>query len=655
MRQQVDAEYEAYRERQPDCWEQYRENELYWKTLRTGDGSSGLGLSGIGEGGGGRAEGIGLGSVTGQGFGSGHGRLGASHVARMARSYSRTNNQVADVDEADLVKTDGRYLYLGLNGALRIVEALQPRVLSVTKLPGRVKDLFVEGDRAVVYSRIGGSRRAECKYAYDCTFMGDGSSTRISVLDISDRSAPKVARVIELSGSLLASRRIGNSVHTVVSDGDAAEPPYQTWLDDLPECGVKDSAVRARVARLKERNERAIREYVTNWAPSLRDRGVERSLCDGVLASRFDDGDAFTTLVSFDLSRDEVPAAATAIRSRPGAVFASADALYVSVAHQRPQTRAKPYRPFGNAVSEVSEVHKFHIGARADETRYIGSGVVPGHVLNQFSMDEWYGYLRIATSRGRVPDPKVESVVSVLAQSEEGNLVRVGAVEHIAPGEDIRAVRFDNDRGYVVTFKKTDPLFSLDLGDPAHPRVVGELKIPGFSTYLQRIDPEHLISIGFEANDHGSFAYYDGLLLQLFDVRAPAAPKLLFREKIGTRGSGSEAATDHLGFNYFAERGVLALPATICGGGGDGTNGNQVSFSGLLVYSVDLQRGFARLGGIDHGAHGANCKSWWSRSSSLVKRSVILDDLVYSIAEDRVKAQRFAAFGRDAADLDMRE
>jgi hypothetical protein len=257
--------------------------------------------------------------------------------------------------------------------------------------------------------------------------------------------------------------------------------------------------------------------------------------------------------------------------------------------------------------------------------------------------------LRIATSRGRVPDPKVESLVSVLAQNEEGNLVRVGAVEHIAPGEDIRAVRFDNDRGYVVTFKKTDPLFSLDLGDPARPRLVGELKIPGFSTYLQRIDPDHLISIGFDANDHGSFAYYDGLLLQLFDVRVPTAPKLLFREKIGARGSGSEAATDHLGFNYFAERGVLALPATIC------SRGNQVSFSGLLVYSVDLETGFARLGGIDHGADGANCNNWWSRSSSLVKRSVILDDLVYSIAEDRVKAQRFAAFGRDVADLPMRD
>jgi len=253
-----------------------------------------------------------------------------------------------------------------------------------------------------------------------------------------------------------------------------------------------------------------------------------------------------------------------------------------------------------------------------------------------------------------VPDPRVESAVSVLSEDPSGNLVRVGAVEHIAPGEDIRAVRFDGDRGYVVTFKKTDPLFVLDLRQPAQPRLLGELEIPGFSTYLQRIDENHLISIGFDANEHGEVAYFDGLLLQLFDVRSPTEPKLLFREKIGTRGSGSEAAADHLAFNYFGERGLLAIPSTICAGGGDGANGNKLEFSGLLIYSVDAKQGFKRLGGVDHGEPGARCNGWWSRSESAVKRSVFLDDLVYSIATDRVKAQRLARLGTDVASLDMK-
>jgi uncharacterized secreted protein with C-terminal beta-propeller domain len=268
-------------------------------------------------------------------------------------------------------------------------------------------------------------------------------------------------------------------------------------------------------------------------------------------------------------------------------------------------------------------------------------------------MDEWYGYLRIATSRGHVPDPNVESTVSILARVGDSNLVRVGAVEHIAPGEDIRSVRFDGDRGYIVTFKKTDPLFVLDLYNPANPVMLGELKIPGFSTYIHRIDPDHLLSIGFDANDHESFAFFDGVILQLFDVSNPIEPKLLHKEKIGTRGSSSEAATDHLAFNYFAEKGMFAIPMTICEGGGDGTFGQELSFSGLLVYQVSLEEGFKRLGGINHGVRGAGCQTWWSNANSEVKRSVFLDDLVYSIATDRLKVQRLGNFGLDIASISL--
>ena len=266
-------------------------------------------------------------------------------------------------------------------------------------------------------------------------------------------------------------------------------------------------------------------------------------------------------------------------------------------------------------------------------------------------MDEYYGSLRIATTRGRVPNPDVTSAVSVLAESPEGNLVRVGAVENIAPGEDIRAVRFDEERGYVVTFKKTDPLFVLDLYRPDRPKLLGALEIPGFSTYLHRIDRNHLLAIGFDANDHGNFAYFDGLILQLFDVTAPTAPKLLFREKIGTRGSSSEAAADHLAFNYFGDKGLLALPMTVCEGGGDGSYGTSASFSGLFVYRVSLDTGFQRLGAIDHGAKNARCANFWSNATSAVKRSIFLDELVYSIAPDRIKVQKLGAFGTDLADI----
>ena len=636
MRAEVDARFMEWHDGQPACWHEYH-------LLAEAYAEGGLGLSGIGEGGGGYGEGIGLGSIGTVGHGGGSGFS--------ARSFSLTNNQVNGVDEADIVKTDGSYVYIAQNGALRIIEAMRPKLVSVTKVPGSVRDMFVQGDRAVVYSSSAAPHHV-CTYGYDCTFAGDSTSTRITVLDLSSRARPKVVRNVELSGSLMASRRIGNAVHTVVADGDSAETaPYETWPAGLQMCGTREASVRAQFAQLKRENEQKLRAAATSL-PTLRENGVARSLCETMLRTTLGDGRAYTTIVSFDLSADATPITTATIQSRPGAVFASADALYLSVVHRKSGGRG-PWYSFYSSVNEASEVHKFHIGAKPRETRYLGSGIVPGHVLNQFAMDEWDGKLRIATTRGRVPDPEVESSLSILAEDEQHNLARIGAIEHIAPHEDIRAVRFDGDRGYVVTFKKTDPLFVVDLHDPTSPAILGELKIPGFSSYLHRIDPGHLLSIGFAADDQGDFAYFNGILLQLFDVTSPTAPKLLHKETIGTRGSSSEAATNHLAFNYLADRGLLAIPMTVCEGGGQGRTGSDLSFSGLLVYHVSIAGGFERLGGIDHGRTGASCDTWWSNAHSLVKRSLFLDDLVYSIAPDRAKVQRLGRFGEDLADIPL--
>ncbi|MBS2018048.1 MAG: beta-propeller domain-containing protein [Deltaproteobacteria bacterium] len=657
MRKAVDASFKQWHDEQPACWEEMREE--YRMRKEAEEAAAAGNLWGRGYGGGGSAQGIGLGSIgtighgagsgTGSGYGAGAGRLSGSHKTEAsAVRRSGTNNQVAGVDEADMVKTDGRFVYLASSGALRIVEAMNPRLLSTTKLPGTVRELFVEGDRAVVYTSLGGAPK-RCTYGYDCAFGGDGTSTKVLVIDVANRQEPKVVRQIDLSGSLIAARRIGNAVHTVVADGDSLAPPYETFPAGLAMCGNDEKVVRARFAQLKEANEKRIRAKATTF-PTLTDQGVSSPMCNGLLRTAIRDGGAFTSVVSFDMTNDTKPPSTATLQSRPGAVFASATALYVSVVHRKQASNGRWYSAYPT-VDEISEIHKFAIGETAGSTRYVGSGTVPGHVLNQFAMDEWYGYLRVATTRGRVPDPKVASVMSILSEGRDGNLVRVGAVDQIAPGEDIRAVRFDGDRGYIVTFKKTDPLFVMDLYDPRRPQVLGELKIPGFSTYIHRIGPDHLLSIGFDANDHGNFAYFDGVILQLFDVKKPTEPKLLHKEKIGTRGSSSEAATDHLAFNWFADDGLLAVPMTICEGGGDGRNGDQLAFSGLLVYDVDVEKGFKRLGGVDHGTKGVSCGTWWSHATSAVKRSVFLDDLVYSVAPDRVKVQRVSELGHDLADL----
>jgi uncharacterized secreted protein with C-terminal beta-propeller domain len=260
-----------------------------------------------------------------------------------------------------------------------------------------------------------------------------------------------------------------------------------------------------------------------------------------------------------------------------------------------------------------------------------------------------------------VPDPNVESVMSVLAQKGSA-LETVGQLTGIAPTEDIRSVRFQGARGYVVTFKKTDPLFVLDLTEPTKPTITGQLKIPGFSTYMHPLDAGHLLALGYEADDQGTFAWFNGIQLQIFDVTDLANPLLLHKKVYGTRGSSSSALTDHLGFTYLPARNLLTLPMSICDGGGNGSFGT-LSFSGVVAMNVSLTDGITELGRLEEPYpdtqaasgfyYGGACSDWWTDSSSVVRRTVVMDDFLYAVSDNRVRVQSLKALGTDVKIVDM--
>jgi len=274
-------------------------------------------------------------------------------------------------------------------------------------------------------------------------------------------------------------------------------------------------------------------------------------------------------------------------------------------------------------------------------------------------MDEYAGVLRIATTTGHVPDPNVTSTLSVL-KLEGSSLNLLGQIAGIAQNEDIRSVRFDADRGYLVSFKKTDPLFVLDLSKADAPAIVGELKIPGFSTYMHLLDSGHLLALGYEADDQGTFAWFNGIQLQMFDVTSPTAPALMFKKVYGTRGSSSSALTDHLGFTYLSDRGLLTLPMSICDGGGNGQYG-KLSFSGVVALNISLTTGINELGRLEEPYpagnstfyYGAACQDWWTNSSSVVSRTVVLDQFLYAISANRVRVQNLNQLGTDVAIVDF--
>jgi len=601
-----------------------------------------------------------------------------------ADDYSTTNTQVVGVDEADFVKNDGQYIYVLADGHFTVIDAwpaADTHVLASIPVRGEPRRLYVYEDKAVVYSSLdvllpldgsnspwGGPFRPiadgyhdfdECTYGYDCDFRGDGRGLLISTFDIIDRSDPKLVRESELNGSYLSSRRIDDVVYTAITFPEVAVAGVKYWPESiLDEIGyycepidLEASEIEAAFASLRALN-RALIESSTihDYLPSIEDTRFigsehieERGLlndCEGFYLSNARDGRQLLSLLSFDMTKLDA-LHATTIVGRPGAVYANARSLYVAVRHDA-QTMSEWFFEDAERRPEATTVHRFELSPGSIATSYRGSGVAKGRILNQFAMDEDAGHLRIATTTGRVPSPDVYSTLSVLREVE-GELVVVGEVDDIAPTEDIRSVRFDGDVGFVVTFKKTDPLFVFDLSDPEAPRIRGELKIPGFSTYMHLMDENHLLTIGYDADDQGSFAWFQGVQLQIIDVSNLEDPRLLHKAVIGTRGSTSEATTNHLAFNYFRSRNLLAIPMTICEG--DGTGGSyahEMTFSGLLVYEVTVEEGFDALGGVPHAEpqsgpdYYSACGNWWTNSNSLVQRSIFMESFVYSIAHDKI-------------------
>jgi len=243
----------------------------------------------------------------------------------------------------------------------------------------------------------------------------------------------------------------------------------------------------------------------------------------------------------------------------------------------------------------------------------------------------------------------------VLGQKDQ-TLEVVGAVDNIAPTEDIRSARFLGDRGFIVTFKKTDPLFALDLADPRNPHIKGELKIPGFSTYIHPMDKDHLLTIGFDADNQGSFAWFQGIQLQIFDITDMANPRLEHKTLIGTRGSSSEATGNHLAFNYFPAKQLLALPMVICEGIAGGPTNGHLTFNGLMVWKTSPTIGFQEIGRVSHRSPELSqngCYNWWQSPNSLVQRSIIMDNAVYSLSPAQLKVNLLEQLSTDLRVFDL--
>ncbi|MFM7136023.1 MAG: beta-propeller domain-containing protein [Planctomycetota bacterium] len=451
-----------------------------------------------------------------------------------AADHSGTNNQVAGVEEADIVKTDGRFVYAVIGGDLVVIDPdpASLRVVSRTPVAGRAEGLFLGDGRVTVvccewdWPDVGNPLVADPfmgELSVAAPIVGEPTTARliepaveastsiacfpmpagrvvVHVFELADPAAPVLVERTALEGSLLAARAIGESVYLVVENGDALQAAVAGG--PLP-------------------------DFLVNAA---------------VYLSAGDTGGGLVTVARLSTTdgRPGVDAAAVMV-GMGSTIYASGDAVYVAGTS------------WGGGAGPTTSLTAFSLG---DRIEHLASGSVPGFVPDQFAMDEAAdGTFRIATQTGWWPRT-ASSAVHVL-ERQGRDFVTLGSVTGIASGEDLKAVRFIDDQAFVVTFEQVDPLFVIDLADPRNPRITGELRIPGFSSYLHPMEAGRLFGIG-----QGDT--WNTGKLSLFDVSDPARPAEVDAVMLGDPDGWafSEAAWDHHAFSWFATHGLVAVPVT---------------------------------------------------------------------------------------------
>ena len=496
--------------------------------------------------------------------------------------YSTTNIQVEGVDEADIVKSDGKYIYVVSGNKVVIIDAYPAegaRILSEIETNESPIELFINGDKLVMLG-----------WAF------------VKVYDVSNRENPLLTRDVSFDGHYFDSRMVGSHVYVIINS-----PAIYDNKINLPHISFNG-------------NTKTVPATEICYFENIHDYSYQ-----------------FTTIMAINAQDDgEEVKSETFLIGATQNIFVSSNNIYVTYTDYWVYPLMERSSETSDWETENTIIHKISI---ADGTiEYKSEGEVPGHVLNQFSMDEYQRYFRIATTTGWMG----QNNVYVL----DGNLDIVGRLEGLAPGERIYSARFIGSRAYLVTFKKVDPLFAIDLEDPNNPRVLGELKIPGYSDYLHPYDETHLIGVGKEAADMGSFAWYQGVKIALFDVSDPENPIEISKYVIGDRGTDSYALQDHKAFLFSKSKNLLVMPILLAEIDEERYPGEippnaygEYVWQGAYVFDVSLDDEFVLKGRITHFNNDDHINAWsrYYPYDYSVKRSLYINNMLYTISGKLVK------------------
>ena len=498
------------------------------------------------------------------------------------QEHSTTNVHERGVDEPDVVKTDGRRVVSIADGKLRLIDVASKAVTGTVDLgERRASQLLVSGDRALVVTE-GPVPMPKPTLPPDRPSYAPASGTELVLVDL---KGLKEISSLKTDGFYLDARQIGGTARVVVRS-----QPRLPWV--YPDQTTNEAG------SLRRNKEILQNEPVTSWLPryELNENGARSSGtlvdCANVSHPVVHSGTSMLTVLTFELSGQLGTGQPVSIVADGDTVYGTERSLYIADDHRllpRIPSRTPVRRPITTAI------HQFDI-SQAGPPKHVASGDVGGTLLNQYSLSEHEGVLRVATTTGtearccwrmpadeQPPRPPSESFVTTLRR-DGGQLAQVGQVGGLGKGERIYSVRFIGKMGYVVTFRQTDPLYTLDLADPAKPRVTGELKITGFSAYLHPAGDGKLIGVGQEATERGRTT---GTQVSLFDVANPASPQRLAQHHLPK--SSSEAQFDPHAFLFWPQDGTLVIPVWSHKADPDVSSlvlrvdGNQLRDSGKIV------------------------------------------------------------------------
>ncbi|MEL3971639.1 beta-propeller domain-containing protein [Rossellomorea oryzaecorticis] len=541
-------------------------------------------------------------SGGGEGSGSGH---------------SETNNQVQGVDEGDIVKTDGTYMYQVVNQELVISKAVPADSMEITsklKFEENIQPLhlFLDKDKVVV---LGNSWSHEAVEAAVKTMPRPiNGSTVAMIYDVSNKKNPSLIRKVAVEGHYMTSRKIEGTIYFVSN----LYPDY--WLAGKnPEIDLRPRVMDS----LEGEDARAI--------PATRIKYFPQS-----------EQPNYTMIAALDIENPKAGFNVQTYLGSGNAIYMSKENLYIAVDKMEDASRW-----------DVSSTEVYKFGVKDSEIAYKASGKVPGRILNQFSMDEHEGYFRIATTDGEVWNDDKPSSNALYILDE--NMKKTGEVTNLAKGERIYSVRFMGDKAYIVTFKQVDPLFVIDTADPEQPKVLGELKIPGFSTYLHPIDENHLIGFGFDTkimDDGKSFneeprIIRSGMKISLFDITDFHNPKEADTEIIGGRGTHSYLLDDHKALFHEPARNLYGFPISVYHDK-EGSEYEQVfDYQGALLYEITPEKGIelkAKLAGDDKGQ-----KEIYETWENNIQRLLYIDDYVYTLSNSKIDSYSLDDFTKESS------